>query len=191
MRLVLICLLFAALLAAVGCGHVWERYDGEDPEGDDALADDDADDDDGDDDGEKIQNFTWTTVDDEDLVLYDYEGYVIALNVGAGWCPECRVETPVLEDAFWNAYKDEDFVVIQLLTEDSSGNEADIEFAAQWRDEYGISFPLCIDPDWSLEPYFLKNSLPFTMLVDRELIIRERFHGFDEDIFKALVEDLL
>ena len=190
MRLVLIGLLFAALLSALACGHAWERYDGEDPEGDDDGAGDDADDDDADE-GEKIQDFTWTTVDGEDLVLYDYEGYVIALNVGAGWCPGCKEETPVLENTFWNAYKDEEFVVIQLLTEDTSGNEADLEFAAQWRDEYGVTFPLCIDPDWSLEPYFLKNSLPFTLLVDRGLTIRARFHGFDEDIFKALVEDLL
>lgn len=190
-------LFLLCVFIAFGCGYAWERYDGEDPSAGDTNGDsppgieDDDDDDSGSDDDDKINNFTWTTVDGDSLTLYDYEGYVVLLNVGAGWCEGCKEETPFLETMFWQRFQDRQFVVIQLLTETAEGQPADIAFAEEWRDEYGITFPLCIDPDWSLEPYFKENTLPFTMLLDRNLIIRVRTHGFDGDILSALVERFL
>jgi peroxiredoxin len=180
-----------------GCGYANERYDGDDLDGDDdddavdMPSDDDDDDDDGAPSGTKVKEFTWTTVDGEDLNLYDYEGSVIILNVGAGWCEGCKDETPILEARFWQKYKDDGLVVIQLLTEDAGGSPADQDFANGWKDEYGITFPLCMDPDWALEEYFTESTLPFTMLIDRSLFILERFHGFNEEILDALVNQVL
>jgi len=180
------------IFISLSCGFATGRYDGgENEEKDsDSLSDDD-DSGAGGLGGNKIENFTWTTVDGDTLELYDYEGYVILLSVGAGWCAECKKETPVLENEFWQVYKKQDFVVIQTLTSDASGAPADTEFAKEWQSEYGVTFPLCIDPDSSLEPYYKEASLPFTMLVDKGLIIRERSHGFDKEIFKVLVETYL
>ena len=195
MKFSLYAFVFIVLLSVcilVSCGYANDRYDGGDPDKDgDNYSDGDDDIGTGGVGGRKVKNFIWTTVDGESLTLYDYEGYVILLSVGAGWCAECKVETPILENKFWKVYKDQDFVVIQTLTQDAGGLEADLDFAQQWQDEYGVTFPLCIDPNDSLKQYYVTPSLPFIMLIDRDLNIRERAHGFDEDIFKVLVESYL
>ena len=182
---------------AIGCGYAWERYDGENPQsvGDDDdtvdAGDDDDDDGTGNLAGDKIDNFTWEAVGGGQINLYDYEGYVVLLNVAAGWCEACKEETPVLEDLFWQVFGDRKFVVIQVLTETAEGRSADQEFGRQWREEYDINFPLGLDPDWSLMPYFTEQTLPFTMVLDRELRVRVKTHGFDADILSALVEKFL
>lgn len=194
-RIFTLMLILIALIMAGGCGHYTGRYDGEDPQDkadDDGGSSADDDDDDGPGGGgTKIGNFTWTTDDGGELTLYDYEGSVIILTVGAGWCEGCKEETPILEEDFWQVYEDDGLVVIQLLTEDTEGKTADTDFAQWWRSEFSVTFPICIDPDWTLEPYFTESTLPFTMLINRELIIKEKSHGFESEIFKALVEQLL
>lgn len=191
--LLILVLIIISTTVILDCGYYTDTYSGNDStdgNGDNGPAD--ADDDDSTNGGgTKIDNFTWTTVDGDKLTLYDFEGSVVLLSVGAGWCAECKEETPVLEKDFWNKYKDQGFVVIQLLIQNASGAPADIDFANEWKKEFGVTFPLCIDPENSLEPYWEQPSLPFVMLLNKNLVIEDKAHGFEKDVFQLLVEQLL
>jgi len=44
-------------------------------------------------------DFVLTTYDGDQLQLSDFRGKVVLLNFWASWCPPCRVEAPVLQDA--------------------------------------------------------------------------------------------
>lgn len=186
-------LIIASFMIFNACGYYTDTYNDEDS--DKSSDDDDSGNQDDDDDagggGNKIDNFTWTTVDNESLTLYDYEGSVVLLSVGAGWCVECKDETPILEKQFWQVYKDQGLVVIQLLIQNATGKAADIDFATEWKNEFGVTFPLCIDPDNSTEPYWDQPSLPFIMLLNKKLEIEDKSHGFDKEVYKLLVEQLL
>lgn len=199
MRWVLTMILLLALLAAtLACGTAKGRYDGDDLADDDDDDDDDDDgpvddddDDDGDDDYEKVDDFTWTDVEGNQIQLYDYEGQVVLLNVGAGWCSACKEETPSLQADLWETYRDEGFVLIQLLVEDAEYNPASQDDALAWRDEFDLTYTVCPDPDWSLKKYFLEETLPFNLLLDKQLRIREKTHMYDADVFSFLIEELL
>ncbi len=198
MRWTLLTVLLLALLAApLSCGTAKGRYDGDELDDDDDAGDDDdggSDDDssdDDDDDYEKVDDFSWIDTEGNEIDLYDYEGQVVLLNVGAGWCTACKEETPSLQADLWEEYRDEGFVLIQLLVEDADYNPANQDDALAWRDEFDVTYIVCPDPDWSLKKYFLEETLPFNMLLDKQMNIREKTHAYDAAAFAYLIEDLL
>jgi len=198
MRILSVLMILLLIVAFVACGTAKGRYDGEDLDDDDDdnddndVSDDDVSiDDDDDDDAEKIDDFTWTDADGNSVNLYDLEGNVILLNVGAGWCAGCREETPSLQSDIWEQFQNDDFLLIQLIVEDPEGNPADQDYAATWRDEFGVTYTVCYDPGWSLQPYFTASTLPFSMLLDKQLGIRLQTHEYDADVYALMIEDLL
>lgn len=194
-QLGLTALIFLAVIALiVACGTAKGRYDGESLDGDDDGApgpsgDDDATDDDAVD--PEIDNYTWVDADGNEVSLYDYLGKVVLLNTAASWCVPCREETPSLRDDIWRTFKDEDFVIIQLIVEDSNYNGATAATAAAWREEFGLDYVVCADPDWTLRPYFLSEVIPFNMLLTRDFQIELMTHEYDKDVLSLLIEDLL
>lgn len=188
--------------SAVGCGTCEGRYDGDEiEEGDDVfggdddvppLPTDDDDDDIGDDDGgEPLPNWSWENDDGDTVELYDFKGKVLVLGTGAGWCIPCREEAPQLEADLYQEYKDEGFEIIELLVEDNENDPPSTDFLRQWRAEYGLTYTVCADPGWTLLPYFTEGSLPFNMIVDRNLVPQFTSHGYDKAVFQGLIEDLL
>ncbi len=190
-------ILFASLIAVMSCGHYEGRYDGDDIDSDDDAdsdSDDDDDDDiipDDDDDGQALNNYSWTNDEGDTVELYDYMGDVVMLNVGAGWCVPCRDDAPKLEEDLYQPYKDQGFTIIELIVEDDLYQNPGEEFLQSWRDEYDLSYVICADPEWTLEPYFDMLSLPFALILDRDMIPRFKSHGYDEAIFADTIEDLL
>ncbi len=179
--------LLLVVCVCVACGTAHGRYDGEDT--------DEGDDDDtgvgGDDDFTKIKDLTWTDTDGNTIDLYELAGNVVLLNVGAGWCVACKEETPSLQNDIWERFREEGFVLIQLIYQDPEGQPADQEYAQQWKDEFSLDYTVCPDPDNSLHEYFLEELLPFSMILDRDLNIRLSSHAYDVDAFTATIEELL
>lgn len=187
--------LILGVLALVACGTAKGRYDGEDLEDDDDAGDDAGDDvaDDDNDDAvqPEIEDYTWIDADGNEVHLYDFLGKVVLLNTAAFWCEPCREETPSLQKDLWEEYQDEDFQLIQLIVADVDYNPATPATATAWRDEFGVTYLVCADPDYSLQPYFLEQILPFNMLLSRDFSIELRTHEYDKDILSLMIEDLL
>jgi peroxiredoxin len=146
--------------------------------------------------GDRVANFTVTDKDGNTVNLYDYMGYVIVLNSGAGWCPPCREEAPLLEQNIYQEYKDQGLTIIQLMFEDGSGGDPDEAFLKFWANLYDLTFPVCGDPNSAAYgPYFITDgstiSIPQSMVVDRDMKIVTKMVGYWENLMKSKIEKAL
>ncbi len=93
--------------------------------------------------------------------MSDYQGQVVLVNNWATWCPPCRQEMPILE-AYFRDHRHQDFVIVAI----DAGDAADlvVDFAKQ----YGMSFPVWVDPSSSALNSFRNNYLPSSYLIDKE-----------------------
>lgn len=94
--------------------------------------------------------------------LADYRGQVVLVNLWATWCPPCKEEMPALE-AFYRKYQSQGFVIVAI--NDGDPTEDVIQFAQ----EYGLTFPVWLDPTYiATEQAFKTLSLPSSFVIDRE-----------------------
>lgn len=94
--------------------------------------------------------------------LADYRGQVVLVNLWATWCPPCKDEMPALE-AFYRKYQSQGFVIVAI--NDGDPTEDVIQFAQ----EYGLTFPVWLDPTYiATEQAFKTLSLPSSFVIDRE-----------------------
>ena len=68
--------------------------------------------------GNTAPDFTLKDLNDNDVSLGDFKEKVILINFWATWCPPCKEEIPSLNQLY-EKYKDKDFVLISISTDDS------------------------------------------------------------------------
>ena len=208
-------MLFGLLILSlvVGCGGYGDDDDDDAADDDDDATDDDDDVADDDDDdlaypagpygytlGSTMASFTLMDSDGNTVKLSDYYGTAkaILINQSAGWCTVCRGEMPLLLD-WHDTYKDQGFVILQAIFEKGIvGVKADVEFAKNWKDEYGAPFPVLADPDnifLSYSPSFQNSndvpSKPLSLLLDSEMTIVFAQEGLVGESFSGQIENLL
>lgn len=112
--------------------------------------------------GDKIQDFTFTTCDGQEMSLYEVlaEKEAVLINIWATWCGPCRNEFPFLQEAY-EQYKDK-VEVIALSCEETDDAETLAAFAA----EYGLTFKIGQDPVGFLSAFGI-GSIPTSFVVDR------------------------
>jgi len=102
--------------------------------------------------------------------LNDLSGMVVLVNNWATWCPPCRAEMPTLQ-AFYETYADEGFTIIAIDSGDPAG---EVQAFIQ---DYGLTFPVWLDPDGLALEAFNSWSLPSSYVIDRDGIIRLMWLG--------------
>ena len=120
--------------------------------------------------------------------LAEFRGKVVLLNFWATWCTPCREEMPMLQ-ALQRQYGDRGFQVIGIALDD-------VERVSSFISELGIEYPNMVGAaDVALTGVIYGNSsgtLPYSVLIDREGIIRWRKHGeIKPDTFSQRLEQLL
>ena len=117
-----------------------------------------------------------------------YAGKVVLLNFWATWCIPCREEMPMLQ-ALQGQYGDRGFQVIGIALDD-------VERVSSFISELGIEYPNMVGAaEVALTGVVYGNSsgtLPYSVLIDRDGIIRWRIHGeIKRDTFSQRLEQLL
>ena len=136
--------------------------------------------------GHLAPDFALETPQGETINLADYvnrddkTGQPVVLNYWASWCGPCRLETPELQNASLKFKNQVAFLGI------NQGESAQIvsEFALS----YGLTYPLLVDEDNTVNREYGINSLPTTIFIDREGVVREVFIGI---LNQAVIEDRL
>ncbi len=100
----------------------------------------------------------------------DYRGSVILVNLWATWCPPCREEMPTLQ-AFYQKYKESGFVLIAIDQEET------LEVVQPFVDEFGLTFPVWLDPDYEAQRKFNTMNLPSSYVIDRTGMVRLTWIG--------------
>ncbi len=100
-------------------------------------------------------------LDGELVSLAQYQQEIVLVNNWATWCPPCKEEMPILVDYYKNHLK-QGFVLIGI----EAGDPADQ--VEKFVKEYGISFPVLLDPDTKALIAFENESLPSSYVIDRK-----------------------
>lgn len=114
--------------------------------------------------------FSTTLLDGTPVTLDSFAGQGVVLNFWATWCGPCRREMPALQRA---AGRYAGKVTILGI------NEAeDPKVIAPFLKEFGISFPIALDPDQAIgADLYNITGLPTTYFVDGDGIIRRVWMG--------------
>jgi hypothetical protein len=132
--------------------------------------------------GRNFRPFTLNRCDGTSFSFYGSEGgycesTFTVLTMAAGWCGPCIVESQQLEAEIVDGYADRGVRVVQVLIQDENYEAPSAEFCQGWVDRFGLSNPVVMDPTQITQIYFPAGSLPATLIVDREGVIRHREYG--------------
>lgn len=111
-------------------------------------------------------------------------GQPVVLNFWASWCAPCRVEMPSLQQASVRYNGRASFIGI------NQGEDwpTITEFGA----EYNVTYPLLVDENNLVNRLYEVNSLPTTVFIDHNGIVREVVIGIlSEAVLQSRVEAML
>ena len=97
-------------------------------------------------------------------LLTDYRKQILLINNWAIWCPPCKEEMPTLMKYF-NEHSKKGFMLIGIEAGDSK------EQVADFVNNFGITFPILLDPNNKSMIAFHNDNLPSSYVVDRNGIV--------------------
>jgi len=115
--------------------------------------------------GASAPDFELTTLTGETIRLSQFRGQPVLLTIGAAWCPDCRVEAPILEEL----YKQHPELNIVLV---DSKETPDV--VQKFVDEFGITHPVVLDKDGSVSQLYQVFAIPTEIFIDKNGIIRAK-----------------
>lgn len=132
--------------------------------------------------GSHLVPFTLSQCDGTPYSFYgEAEGFCDAtftvIVMSAGWCGPCRVEATQMQARLVEAYADQGVRVITSIIQNDDYEAPDLAFCQGWTDQYGLTNAVVIDPTQETSIYFPAGSLPATVIVDSEGVIRHREYG--------------
>ncbi len=115
--------------------------------------------------------------------LSDYRGRVVFLNFWASWCPPCRAEARLLEEA-WRQVKDRGIIFLGVSIQDTE------EGARRFMEEFAITYPNGRDPGSRIAINYGVYGIPETFFIDGEGRITYKHIGAlgAETLVQKLVE---
>ena len=151
--------------------------------------------------GEEIPDILLTDQFDQPLSLYQYYGFVILLDVSAGWCNPCNAVAGHAE-AVYQTHREDGFVLIHIMLDGwVEETPADMTFLTEWAQTHGLSFPLTSEVGQDGDPNFAVNQLryagtlvggiPNFILIDRDMRIDFADAGYDDEGVLARVAELV
>lgn len=135
--------------------------------------------------GEKLSEFRLIDLHGRPVSLGDYAGKTLLINFWATWCPPCRDEMPMLVD-YYDQTRPDGAVVLAVNV-----GETAVE-ASAFVAEYNMSFPVLLDVDSAYFDSLLFDSLPTTILVGPDGLVRALHVGYlSPEVFQSEILELI
>ncbi len=120
---------------------------------------------------------------------------MILLAVVAAWSAPDITFTETLTD-LWEDNREDGFVVIEVLWQNSTGGDASASDVSTWATTYGLDFPAVIEPSPTIYSSFYKAGtfegyVPAYVLIDRDMVIDSCYAGSGQTAHEGLLADLL
>ena len=116
--------------------------------------------------GTRLGDFSLTDLSGQTVQLSDYEGQVVLINAWATWCPPCRAEMPAL-NAYYQAHAANGFVILAVNAGDTA------EDASAFAQDYGLTFPVLLDPNMQVLNGLNIHSFPTSILIGRDGAVKD------------------
>ncbi len=130
------------------------------------------------------------------LDLSDLRGQVVYLFFFQSWCPGCHAHGFPTLQALEERYRDHDevfFVAVQTVFEGFATNTK--ERAIQDLEDYGLAIPLAHDAGEDGPSAFMRayrtGGTPWTVIIDRDGVVRWNGFQIDEEQGTKIIESLL
>jgi peroxiredoxin len=123
-------------------------------------------------------DFTLKTMGGPNLRLNEQRGRVVLVNFWATWCGPCKQEMPHL-DRLYDKYRSAGFVLLGVNVDD------DPRQAAAVAARLGLHFPVLFDADKTVSKLYDLQSMPATVLIDRDGRVRYLHRGYREGLEEA------
>jgi peroxiredoxin len=136
---------------------------------------------------ELAPDFALKSLDGTNLRLNEYRGQVVLINFWATWCGPCRQEMPLLEQID-KRYRDAGFTVLGVNVEGKAGPAQELASKA------GVTFPVLVDADQKVSELYQLESMPSSVVVDRDGVVRYVHRGYkpgDEAKYLEVVKELI
>ena len=125
--------------------------------------------------GYMAPDFDLPGLDGQRVRLSDFRGKkAVFLNFWATWCPPCRLEMPTIEKAY-QEFKTRGLEILAVSI-DAGPKRAVKDFMQ----EFKLTFPALLDPDMEVMQLYRLFSIPATILIDKQGIIRHRELGYSD-----------
>jgi thiol-disulfide isomerase/thioredoxin len=119
--------------------------------------------------------YTLKDMDDRPVSLADFKGKVVLLDFWATWCGPCKVEMPHLVKLY-EKYKGAGFVLLGVNVDE------DPKAAVALAERLGVTFPVLFDADKSVSRLYALDSMPATVLIDRDGRVRHLHRGYRDGV---------
>jgi peroxiredoxin len=133
--------------------------------------------------GQPAPDFALRSMQGDNLRLSEHLGEVVVINFWATWCGPCRQEMPLLDDLY-GKYR------LAGMTLLSVNIDEDSERAAQMAHTLKVSYPVLFDDRQDVSRAYEVNSMPLTVMIDREGVVRQVFEGFKPGYEKRYAEQI-
>ena len=120
--------------------------------------------------GNRAPDFTIETLDGVSISLADLRDQVVLLNFWGTWCGPCRREMPEFQKAY-EEWQPRGFEIVAIAYNDNE------EAMADFRDEYGLSFPLALDDTGEINDAYGIQTRPSSYLLGKDGVILARHFG--------------
>lgn len=140
--------------------------------------------------GDRVPGYSARDLSGREISFEDYSGQVVLVNIWATWCGPCRVEMPPIQAAY-SRYRDRGFAVLAVSIDQGPGYE---EKVAAFAEEYGLDFPILLDPEGRISEILRTVGVPETFVLGRDGRIAKRLIGatdWNSGSNQILIEELL
>jgi peroxiredoxin len=131
--------------------------------------------------GQTAYDFTLYDQTGNQVILSDYRGKVVLLDICTMWCGPCREEAATLA-GLYQQYQDDGLVIITILTEDALNNPPTTDDQMTWAKTYKLSFPVLGDPFWGAHFAYTGETdpkhIPWNIIIDRRGKVRWKKLGY-------------
>jgi thiol-disulfide isomerase/thioredoxin len=130
--------------------------------------------------GRAAPDFELETFGGENVRLRDLRGKIVLINFWATWCEPCKIEMPFFERLY-----QENKSRLEILAVNFDEDQQKVEQFAQ---EYGLSFPVLLDPGAEVQNLYRVRGYPTTFIVNEAGITSFHHIGLitEEQVFDSL-----
>lgn len=126
------------------------------------------------------------------IILSNYRGYIIIINLWSDDCPNCKNELPYLQDIYEDYQADS--VKIFGINYGGRFGQEDSSTVRQIRENLNLTFTLLIGRNNSIVNQYKSGGTPQTVILNRDGIVYDRIEGFKAsyaNIFRTDLNELL
>ncbi len=107
------------------------------------------------------------SLDGDSVSLAGFRGRAVLLNFWATWCAPCRQETPFLQ-SLYARFSSRGLVIVGVSMDTDEARDQVQEFVR----EFGVTYPVLVDPEMRGMETYKVIGLPASFLVDWDGILR-------------------